>query len=51
VISAKNPDASRLTAETADLLYHLIVLLVERGVGLEDIVRELKERRQGRGAG
>jgi len=46
VIAAKNTDASRLTAETADLLYHLIVLLVERGVSLEDVVRELKERRQ-----
>jgi len=45
VIAAKNTDASRLTAETADLLYHLIVLLVERGVSLEDVVKELKERR------
>jgi phosphoribosyl-ATP pyrophosphohydrolase len=49
VIAAKNPDASRLTAETADLLYHLIVLLVERGVALADITRELRERRQQKG--
>jgi phosphoribosyl-ATP pyrophosphohydrolase/phosphoribosyl-AMP cyclohydrolase len=45
VVAAKNPDAARLTAETADLLYHLMVLLVERGVELEDVIRELKDRR------
>jgi len=45
VVAAKNPDAGRLTSETADLLYHVIVLLVERGVELEDVIRELKERR------
>jgi phosphoribosyl-ATP pyrophosphohydrolase/phosphoribosyl-AMP cyclohydrolase len=47
VVAAKNPDAERLTSETADLIYHLIVLLVERGVEFEDVVRELKARRQG----
>jgi phosphoribosyl-ATP pyrophosphohydrolase/phosphoribosyl-AMP cyclohydrolase len=45
VVAAKNPDAGRLTSETADLLYHVIVLLVERGVELNDVIRELKERR------
>ena len=45
VVAAKNPDAGRLTSETADLLYHVIVLLVERGVELDDVIRELKERR------
>jgi phosphoribosyl-ATP pyrophosphohydrolase/phosphoribosyl-AMP cyclohydrolase len=45
VIAAKNDDG-RLPAEMADLLYHLIVLLVERGVSLPEITRELKERRQ-----
>jgi phosphoribosyl-ATP pyrophosphohydrolase/phosphoribosyl-AMP cyclohydrolase len=44
IVAAKNPDAARLTEETADLFYHLIVLLVERGIGLDDIRRELKER-------
>lgn len=47
VVAAKNPDASRLISETADLMYHVLVLLVERGVELEDVVRELKNRRQG----
>ena len=45
VIAAKNPDSTRLVSETADLLYHLLVLLVERGVGLDEIVRELRNRR------
>ena len=46
VVAAKNPDAGRLISETADLMYHVLVLLVERGIQLEDIVRELKDRRQ-----
>ena len=45
IIAAKNDDG-RLPSETADLLYHLIVLLVERGVTLDEITVELKERRQ-----
>jgi phosphoribosyl-AMP cyclohydrolase / phosphoribosyl-ATP pyrophosphohydrolase len=44
IVAAKNADGT-LVPETADLLYHLIVLLVERGVTLEEILRELKERR------
>jgi phosphoribosyl-ATP pyrophosphohydrolase/phosphoribosyl-AMP cyclohydrolase len=44
VIAAKNDDG-RLASETADLLYHLMVLMVERGVALGEISRELKERR------
>ena len=28
-----------------DLLYHLVVLLVARGVSLEEIAKELKQRR------
>ena len=45
IVAAKNPDSKRLVSETGDLLYHLLVLLVERGVTLEEINRELKERR------
>jgi phosphoribosyl-AMP cyclohydrolase / phosphoribosyl-ATP pyrophosphohydrolase len=46
VVAAKNPDAGRLTSETADLLYHVIVLLVERGVEIDDVIRELQQRRK-----
>ena len=49
IIAAKNDDDARLTAESADLLYHLIVLLVARGVSLTDIANELAQRRKGAG--
>src|SRR5690349_2988525 len=45
IVAAKNPDAGRLVSETSDLIYHLLVLLVERGVTLDEIRHELKERR------
>jgi phosphoribosyl-AMP cyclohydrolase / phosphoribosyl-ATP pyrophosphohydrolase len=46
IVAAKNSDSQRLVSETGDLLYHLLVLLVERGVTLDEISRELKERRK-----
>src|SRR5690349_11757390 len=47
IIAAKNDDDARLTAEAADLVYHLLVLLVARGVSLADIAQELASRRKG----
>lgn len=44
IIAAKNEDANALAAETSDLLYHLLVLLVERGVPLAEIGAELARR-------
>jgi phosphoribosyl-ATP pyrophosphohydrolase/phosphoribosyl-AMP cyclohydrolase len=46
IVAAKNEDPARLVSETGDLLYHLLVLLVERGITLEEITKELKERRK-----
>jgi phosphoribosyl-ATP pyrophosphohydrolase/phosphoribosyl-AMP cyclohydrolase len=46
IIAAKNEDAGRLASEVSDLVYHLLVLLVARGVGLEEIARELGQRRK-----
>jgi phosphoribosyl-ATP pyrophosphohydrolase/phosphoribosyl-AMP cyclohydrolase len=46
IIAAKNDDDARLTSETADLVYHLLVLLVARGVSLNDIAQELALRRK-----
>ena len=46
IIAAKNEDKQRLVAETADLLYHLIVLLVDRGVSLGELQDELTSRRR-----
>ncbi len=45
IIAAKNDDHDSLTKESSDLLYHLIVLLVERKVRLQDIRDELVQRR------
>jgi phosphoribosyl-ATP pyrophosphohydrolase/phosphoribosyl-AMP cyclohydrolase len=35
---------TRLAEETADLLYHLLVLLEERGVGIDEVARVLDAR-------
>lgn len=45
IIASKNRNKSEVVYETSDLLYHLLVLLVEQGVSLEDIFKELKSRR------
>jgi phosphoribosyl-ATP pyrophosphohydrolase/phosphoribosyl-AMP cyclohydrolase len=34
----------RLSEEAADLVYHLLVLLEERGVGIEDVAKVLHDR-------
>jgi phosphoribosyl-ATP pyrophosphohydrolase/phosphoribosyl-AMP cyclohydrolase len=44
IIAAKNGAPRELSSEIADLLYHLLVLMVERGIGIEDIYRELAGR-------
>ena len=49
IIAAKDEDRRALTAETADLVYHLVVLMVERGLTLEALGGELARRRGGKG--
>ncbi|HEV7860634.1 MAG TPA: bifunctional phosphoribosyl-AMP cyclohydrolase/phosphoribosyl-ATP diphosphatase HisIE [Pyrinomonadaceae bacterium] len=44
IIAAKNEDAGLLVNEASDLIYHLVVLLVERGVTLADVRAELERR-------
>lgn len=44
IIAAKNTDISELQYELSDLVYHAMVLMVERGLTLEDIMNELKKR-------
>jgi phosphoribosyl-AMP cyclohydrolase / phosphoribosyl-ATP pyrophosphohydrolase len=46
IIAAKNEDKKQLVAETADLLYHLLVLLVARDVNLDNVRDELAQRRK-----
>jgi phosphoribosyl-ATP pyrophosphohydrolase len=44
VIAALTGDPEKLTAEAADLLFHLMVLLAEGGVGIDDVLAELDRR-------
>ncbi len=44
VIAAKNPDPEEIKYEVADFLYHMMVLLAEKGVAWKDIVDELARR-------
>lgn len=46
VVEAVRGDRVRLTAEAADVLYHLLVMLTARDVTLAEVLAEL-ERREG----
>jgi phosphoribosyl-ATP pyrophosphohydrolase/phosphoribosyl-AMP cyclohydrolase len=60
VIEATNGTAEHLVYEASDLLYHLIVMLADKGLRIEDVAEELhkrhdpewdKQRRQAKAAG
>ncbi len=44
MIAAKNPDNEEVKYEMSDFLYHMMVLMVEKGLYWEDITRELSQR-------
>jgi phosphoribosyl-ATP pyrophosphohydrolase len=44
VIAAVQGDRAALTAEAADVLFHLLVLLQSHGVPLDDVMSELERR-------
>ena len=44
IIAAKNPNPEEIKYEISDFLYHVMVLMAERGVTWEDIARELADR-------
>ncbi|WP_127903399.1 phosphoribosyl-ATP diphosphatase [Solirhodobacter olei] len=44
IIEAVKGDRARLTAEAADVLYHLLVMLAARDVTLADVEAELARR-------
>ncbi len=44
VMAAKDGDKLRIAAEVADLWFHCLVLLAHRGLGPEDVLRELARR-------
>jgi phosphoribosyl-ATP pyrophosphohydrolase/phosphoribosyl-AMP cyclohydrolase len=47
LLAAKNDDADAIASETADLLYHVLVLLAERGVPPARVVDALRSRHAG----
>jgi phosphoribosyl-ATP pyrophosphohydrolase len=46
VIAALSGDPAKLTSESADLIFHLLLLLADGGVSLTDVTTEL-DRREG----
>jgi len=46
IIASKHQDKKDIIYETGDLLYHLLVLLVEKKIMLEEIFDELRARRK-----
>ena len=44
IIAAKDKDKKNTVYEIADLAYHVMVLMIEAGISLEDIHRELASR-------
>ena len=44
VIAAKNPNANEVKYEISDFLYHMMVLMVQKGVSWEEIAEELAKR-------
>ncbi len=45
VIAAKNKDNEELSNEICDLIYHMLVMMAERGVTVEEVEKILEERR------
>ena len=46
IVAAKNEETKPLVSEVSDLIYHLLVLLVARGVSLDQVREELVLRRK-----
>lgn len=44
VIAAMKGDVAELTKESADILYHLLVVLHIAGIGVKDVLDELERR-------
>ena len=44
IIGAKSADKAETVYEIADLAYHVMVLMVEMGISVEDVHRELASR-------
>ena len=46
IIAAKNNNQEELIGEISDLFYHVLVLMYQQGIQVEDIEEKLRERHQ-----
>ncbi len=44
IIAAKNGDNNETVYEISDLIYHLMVMMVDQGIELDDVLKELDKR-------
>ena len=44
IIAAKNGDNKETVNEISDLMYHIMVLMVNQGIALQDVEAELEKR-------
>ena len=44
IIDAKNGDNSETVYQISDLIYHLMVMMVDQGIELDDVLKELDKR-------
>ena len=47
IIAAKNDDGAELVYEISDLVYHTLVLMAQKGITPEQVLRELESRHTG----
>ena len=46
MIAAKNPKPNEIVYEISDYLYHLMVVMAEKGITWEDVAGELARRQK-----
>lgn len=46
IIASKNDSSDEIIYETADLIYHLLVMLFDRGVTMSEVMAQLEKRRK-----
>ncbi|MDZ4063574.1 MAG: phosphoribosyl-ATP diphosphatase, partial [Coriobacteriia bacterium] len=46
IIAARDRDLPQIRYEVADLIYHLMVVMVREGMTLDDLASELADRRR-----
>ena len=46
IIAAKNHDNDELKNEMCDVIYHMMVLMAQSGVEIDDVISTLEERRR-----